>query len=101
MKLAKHFPFLLAIAVSALAGCTVGPNYKRPTAPVVAKWDIVEPWRESTPQDTLPKGQWWNVFNDEDLNTLEKQSIDANQFPTIGEFFRITLLQIVGCESNH
>ena len=79
MALAKKFPLLLGAAALALSGCTVGPNYKRPTAPVAAKWDVQEPWRESTPQDALAKGQWWDVFHDDDLNALEKQAIDANQ----------------------
>jgi outer membrane protein, multidrug efflux system len=62
-----------------IAGCTVGPNYHRPTAPVPATWDVQEPWRESAPKDEFPKGQWWAVFNDEQLNSLEQQSLDANQ----------------------
>lgn len=27
----------------------------------------------------MPKGEWWSVFQDDDLNTLEKQALDANQ----------------------
>ena len=61
------------------AGCTVGPNYKRPSAPVTAKWDVTEPWRESAPKDSLPKGQWWAVFHDNDLDGLETQALAANQ----------------------
>jgi multidrug efflux system outer membrane protein len=61
------------------AGCTVGPNYKRPSAPATAKWDVTEPWRESAPKDSLPKGQWWAVFHDSDLDGLEAQALAANQ----------------------
>ena len=61
------------------AGCTVGPNYKRPSAPSATKWDLAEPWRESAPKDAVPKGQWWTVFRDEDLNALETQALGANQ----------------------
>ncbi|MCU1240670.1 MAG: transporter [Candidatus Acidoferrum typicum] len=61
------------------AGCAVGPNYKRPSAPSATKWDVAEPWRESAPKDSLPKGQWWSVFRDEDLNALETQAVAANQ----------------------
>jgi NodT family efflux transporter outer membrane factor (OMF) lipoprotein len=78
-----HSQFAVAIFAAALcaflAGCTVGPNYKRPTAPVAAKWDLSEPWREGAPKDNIPKGEWWNIFHDEDLNALEKQVLDANQ----------------------
>jgi len=61
------------------AGCSVGPNYHRPTSPSATKWDVAEPWRESAPKDAIPKGQWWSVFHDEDLNALEAQSLAANQ----------------------
>src|SRR5262245_13287993 len=70
---------VLALSASALVGCTVGPNYKRPAAQVPAKWDVSEPWRESTPNDGLAKGQWWTVFHDDDLNALERQALEANQ----------------------
>src|SRR6202045_2599731 len=62
-----------------LAGCTVGPNYHRPTAPVPATWEVQEPWRESAPKDLIPKGEWWTVFHDDELNGLEKQAMDADQ----------------------
>jgi NodT family efflux transporter outer membrane factor (OMF) lipoprotein len=57
----------------------VGPKYQRATAPVPAKWDIAEPWRESAPKDGVAKGEWWSVFHDDDLSALEKQAFDANQ----------------------
>ncbi len=61
------------------AGCTVGPKYQRPSAPVPAHWDVAEPFRESAPQDALPKGEWWAVFHDETLSSLEKDALAANQ----------------------
>jgi len=60
-------------------GCTVGPNYHRPSATVPGKWDIAEPFREAAPKDGISKGQWWSVFQDEELDALEKQALDANQ----------------------
>jgi outer membrane protein, multidrug efflux system len=60
-------------------GCTVGPNYKRPTAPVPAKWQIAEPWREADPKDAVPKSEWWTLFHDNDLQGLEKELLAANQ----------------------
>ena len=62
-----------------LGGCTVGPNYKKPDATVPAKWDVEQPWRESAPKDAFDKGEWWKVFNDNDLNTFEAQAIAENQ----------------------
>jgi len=70
----------ISVVTAAFAiGCTVGPNYKRPAAVTPAKWDVAEPWRESAPKDAFPKGEWWSVFHDDDLNALEKQALAENQ----------------------
>jgi multidrug efflux system outer membrane protein len=61
------------------AGCTVGPNYKRPAAPVPANWQVQEPWRQAEPRDTVPKTEWWTLFHDEELNSLETDLLSANQ----------------------
>src|SRR5438034_9789769 len=60
-------------------GCTVGPKYQRASAPVPAKWDVTEPWRESAPKDGVAKGEWWSVFESDELSALETQTLDANQ----------------------
>jgi NodT family efflux transporter outer membrane factor (OMF) lipoprotein len=78
----RQHKFLSASALLAIlfaAGCTVGPNYHRPSATVPAKWDVAEPFREAAPKDGISKGQWWSVFDDEELDALEKQTLDANQ----------------------
>ena len=62
-----------------IVGCTVGPNYKKPAAPVPAKWDVQEPFREADPKDAVPKTTWWTVFHDEELNGLETGLLSANQ----------------------
>jgi NodT family efflux transporter outer membrane factor (OMF) lipoprotein len=62
-----------------IAGCTVGPNYKKPAAPVPAKWDVQEPFREAAPKDAVPKTTWWTVFHDDELNNLETDLLAANQ----------------------
>jgi NodT family efflux transporter outer membrane factor (OMF) lipoprotein len=80
MMRVKHFLALIGLAVCVFtAGCTVGPKYQRATAPVPAKWDVSEPWRESAPKDAAAKGEWWSVFHDDELSAFEKQALDANQ----------------------
>lgn len=80
MRSARNITLLNGVAVLLFAaGCTVGPKYQRASAPVPAKWDVGEPWRESSPKDGIPKGEWWGVFHDEELGELEKQTLDANQ----------------------
>jgi outer membrane protein, multidrug efflux system len=66
-------------AICFCAGCTVGPNYKRPAAPVPANWTVEHPWREADPKDAVPKTAWWTLFHDDDLQGLETDLLGANQ----------------------
>src|SRR5690349_8841445 len=76
----KNIAVLRSLTVFVFAaGCTVGLKYQRASAPVPAKWDVPEPWREGAPKDGVPKGEWWFVFHDDELNALEKQALQANQ----------------------
>jgi NodT family efflux transporter outer membrane factor (OMF) lipoprotein len=81
MRRKKFLPFLFFALgfVSLLAGCTVGPRYERASAPTTAKWDVSAPWRQSDPKDAIPKGEWWSVFHDEELSSLEQDALRANQ----------------------
>ncbi|MDB6066865.1 MAG: transporter, hydrophobe/amphiphile efflux family [Pedosphaera sp.] len=60
---------------------SVGPDYKQPTNTVPAVYKATElgAWKEGNPLDSVPKGAWWQIFNDEDLNQLESQALTANQ----------------------
>jgi NodT family efflux transporter outer membrane factor (OMF) lipoprotein len=69
----------LLLALS--AGCTVGPRYSRPAAatPAPDAWKTQPPWQPAAPQDSIPKGEWWKIFNDAELNAYEQQLLKANQ----------------------
>ena len=70
----------LAISVSVgLAGCTVGPKYQRASVPTPPAWKTEGPWREAAPRDAIPKGAWWEIFHEEELNQYEKELLAANQ----------------------
>jgi NodT family efflux transporter outer membrane factor (OMF) lipoprotein len=62
-----------------LAGCTVGPNYRRPTAPVPAAYKEVGNWKQAQPNDQALAGNWWEMFHDPQLNALESQVNVSNQ----------------------
>jgi multidrug efflux system outer membrane protein len=62
-----------------LMGCTVGPKYQRPTVEAPPAWKSQGPWREAAPKDAFPKGAWWEIFHDEELNSYEQQLLKANQ----------------------
>jgi NodT family efflux transporter outer membrane factor (OMF) lipoprotein len=71
--------FWLSAAFLLLAGCTVGPNYHRASVPTPPAWKEQAPWRTATPQDAIPKGAWWGIFGDPELDQYEKQALAANQ----------------------
>ncbi len=74
-----------------LAGCMVGPKYVVPkvavapafkeTGPVPYKETAADgtPWQTVKPEDAIPRGTWWTVFNDAELNSLEPRVEQANQ----------------------
>jgi NodT family efflux transporter outer membrane factor (OMF) lipoprotein len=76
-------PTLLTL-VALTCGCTLGPRYQKPaaTAPattVPIAWKTQPPWQEATPKDAIPKGEWWKVFHDSELDAYETQLMEANQ----------------------
>jgi NodT family efflux transporter outer membrane factor (OMF) lipoprotein len=78
-----------AAAVCALvAGCTVGPNYKRPAAaPTPTAYKELAPppgipngtWKQAQPADQALRGKWWEIYNDTQLNALEEKVAISNQ----------------------
>jgi NodT family efflux transporter outer membrane factor (OMF) lipoprotein len=74
--------WLVAAALGAsmlLAGCAVGPKYQRPKVQTPPAWKTEAPWREVAPKDAIPKGAWWEIFHDQELNGHEQQLLAANQ----------------------
>ena len=76
----KWLTLAASVAVSGLlTGCVVGPNYKRPPVQTPTAYKTPDPWREAAPKDSIPKGAWWEVFNDAELSAYEQQLLNANQ----------------------
>ena len=96
----KYFPISrlgLLVATAALAGCTVGPNYKRPAvdAPLAfrsATADAPSPDQPSssqaspasspatapTPVHSFGDEKWWDVFQDRELQSLIRTALKNN-----------------------
>lgn len=72
---------LAAATLCMLSACTMGPDYRKPALDMPVAWKIEAPWRVSTPQDGAPKGQWWDVFADAQLDALIQQSLKGS--PTL------------------
>jgi multidrug efflux system outer membrane protein len=93
------FPLVLFIV-----GCTVGPDYKRPSAELPVEWNSYEKMDMNVSNETK---KWWESFNDSALSGLinkgvennfdikiamsqvdamigEAESVDSNFYPQIG-----------------
>ncbi|HUN90389.1 MAG TPA: efflux transporter outer membrane subunit [Terriglobales bacterium] len=62
-----------------LTACTVGPRYQRAQAPSAPEWKTQPPWQTAAPKDGIPKGAWWTIYHEDQLNELEQQLLKANQ----------------------
>src|SRR5467141_2323429 len=67
---------LLVISIPLLAGCAVGPNYKRPQAAVPTQWTVA-PTR-GTETKSPETDEWWASFQDPQLNSLVERSASRN-----------------------
>ena len=79
----KHTLFpstAIALVCAALAGCAVGPNYVRPSAPLSPTFkEAAGGWSQAAPADTLDRGDWWTLFGDPTLSGLEAKVQVNNQ----------------------
>ena len=95
MKPSSNFSIAAFVGAAILAlllvsaGCSVGPNYKRPVAPMPPAFKEQPPanfkeaeaagWKQSQPGDAYSKGRWWELYNDGALSALEEQVGVSNQ----------------------
>jgi NodT family efflux transporter outer membrane factor (OMF) lipoprotein len=74
-------------ALLALIGCMVGPKYVKPTVPMAPGYKEAGPdaykenanWHVAQPADAIQRGEWWTIFGDAELNSLEPQIAANNQ----------------------
>ena len=84
--------FLLASGPLALTGCSVGPDYVKPTtaiSPAYKEQPAQAPgigsaadgtlWKPARPSDPTIGTNWWEAFGDPELSSLEEQVGAANQ----------------------
>ena len=62
-----------------LAGCMVGPDYKRPGTEVPIAYKELAGWKPATPRDAIDRGAWWSIYDDPELDQLEQQVAISNQ----------------------
>jgi len=74
-------------ALLPLAACSVAPVYQRPeVAALPAAYKEAGPvsaagalWQPAQPADAIDRGDWWTLFEDDDLNRLAAQVQLSNQ----------------------
>ena len=90
---ARLFPSLLSIVSILLVGCMVGPSYVKPSTPMAPAFKEEAPnlsqasdgWKLAQPGDQTPRGNWWEIYGDPQLNALEAQIDSTNQNLKIAE----------------
>lgn len=76
---------LYAGAVASLAGCAVGPDYHRPSAPAASSYkETPAGWKVAEPADRADRGPWWSIYGDPRLDALMEQLNTSNQ--TIAQY---------------
>ncbi|WP_321817223.1 MULTISPECIES: efflux transporter outer membrane subunit [unclassified Paraburkholderia] len=71
----------MAIAV-ALAACSTTAPYQPPKVEIPTHYageTSDAAWKPASPADAAPRGAWWTVFGDAELNTLEARIDVSNQ----------------------
>lgn len=64
------------ISTLLLAGCAVGPNYKRPQVAVPNQWTVAP--ARGTSAKAIEKEDWWSSFQDPELNSLIERAAAQN-----------------------
>jgi NodT family efflux transporter outer membrane factor (OMF) lipoprotein len=77
---------LLAFAVIVLSACNPAPKYVKPSLPAPPAFKEIPPefregpgWHLAQPRDDKIPANWWEVYNDPQLNALEQQVRISNQ----------------------
>lgn len=77
----RHGYWLLPLLLSA---CMVGPDYNKPDAPISSDFKELQGWVVAQPQDAADRGEWWSIYQDPELDMLERQVEVSNQ--TVKQF---------------
>ncbi|HEY7986294.1 MAG TPA: efflux transporter outer membrane subunit [Methylophilaceae bacterium] len=66
-----------SLLLFALSACSMAPPLKIPEVNVASSYKEGAPWTTAQPADELPRGDWWKLYNDQELDALE-QKLMAN-----------------------
>src|ERR1700733_4643399 len=81
MKRANLISECVAALTLLLGGCSLTPPLKTPVVPTAGAYKELGPWTQALPADRLPRDSWWTLYDNAELNELEKRLIAGN--PTL------------------
>ncbi len=80
IRVCRHTMATIGLAtLLLLTGCAVGPRYQRPAVEVPPAYKEVGNWKTAQPNDQNFRGNWWEIFQDPQLNALEELVTISNQ----------------------
>jgi NodT family efflux transporter outer membrane factor (OMF) lipoprotein len=74
----RTIPYLF-LGLIMTGGCSVGPKYAKPTMEIPPAYKENANWKTAQPNDQAQKGNWWEIFQDPQLNALEEKVNVSNQ----------------------
>jgi multidrug efflux system outer membrane protein len=86
---------LAAVLIVSIAGCAIGPNYKRPAVDVPAAYrgEPLDAGSDRGPE-SIGDAKWWMVFQDEELQKLLRTALQQNYD------LRIAATRVLGAQAQ-
>jgi NodT family efflux transporter outer membrane factor (OMF) lipoprotein len=78
MKRVRGIRGLGAALTLLLGACSLAPPLKTPVIPTADAYKEMGPWTQAQPADRLPRDSWWMLYDNAELDGLEKRLIDGN-----------------------
>jgi NodT family efflux transporter outer membrane factor (OMF) lipoprotein len=81
MKKVEVIRWCAAALTLLLGACSLAPPLKTPVVPAAAAYKETGPWTQAQPKDRLARDSWWTLYDNAELDELEKRLIAGN--PTL------------------
>jgi NodT family efflux transporter outer membrane factor (OMF) lipoprotein len=79
-KLPRAFGLMTGILMAGtVAGCNLAPDYHRPQIATPAAFKESGDWKVAAPDEGAPRGPWWSIYKNPELDGLEDRVTQANQ----------------------
>jgi NodT family efflux transporter outer membrane factor (OMF) lipoprotein len=108
MKPIAKLPTLVAVAAAAaLAGCAVGPDFKRPDPPHAQQYVAQKALADTSPADRQelllgesPANEWWHFFGSDALDQIVARALASNRRLTAQQWSLAQSQELVNAKSG-